>query len=235
MMRLDKFFSEQKILSRKEVAEKIKKGCITVNGTIAKKPDVKIDETNDVILLDGNVVVYKKYIYLMINKPQGYVSSTDDPRDKTVIDLLPPELQKFDLFPCGRLDKDTVGLVILTNDGISAHNALSPKRHVKKLYYFETADIYSNEDKIAIEGGIMLADGYFTKPCKIDRIDDKSGYITLVEGKYHEIKRLFGARHNKIVFLQRIAFSDIKLGNLPEGQCRHLTREEVEIFPYRKI
>ena len=230
MMRLDKFFSEQKILSRKEVADKIKKGCICVNGTLAKKADVKIDENKDVITLDGQIVAYKKYIYLMVNKPQGYVSSTDDPRDKTVIDLLPPHLQKFDLFPCGRLDKDTVGLVILTNDGISAHNNLSPKRHVKKKYFFTTADDYSDEDIKAIQAGITLADGYTTKPCEIERVDDKNGYITLVEGKYHEIKRLFGARGNKIVFLQRVSFSSIVLGDLPEGEYRHLTPQEEQIF-----
>ena len=230
MMRLDKFFSEQKILSRKEVGDKVKKGCITVNGVVAKKADIKIDESKDIILLDGEVISYKKYIYLMINKPQGYVSSTDDPRDKTVIDLLPPHLQKFDLFPCGRLDKDTVGLVILTNDGVSAHNNLSPKRHVQKRYFFTTADEYTDQDANAIQDGITLADGYTTKPCKIERVDGKNGYITLVEGKYHEIKRLFGARGNKIVFLQRVSFSSIVLGDLPEGEYRHLTPDEEYIF-----
>ena len=234
MMRLDKFFSEQKILSRKEVSDKVKKGCISVNGVVAKKADIKIDENKDIITLDGQNISYKKYVYLMINKPQGYVSSTDDPRDKTVIDLLPPHLQKFDLFPCGRLDKDTLGLVILTNDGISAHNNLSPKRHVKKVYYFEVADNYTDEHKSTIEGGVMLADGYFTKPCVIERIDDKSGYITLVEGKYHEIKRLFGSQGNKITYLKRVSFSSIVLGDLPEGEYRHLTPEEENIFVSNK-
>lgn len=234
MMRLDKFFSEQKILSRKEVADKVKKGCIAINGVIAKKADVKIDETKDVVTLDDQIVQYKKFVYLLLNKPQGYVSSTDDPRDKTVLDLLPPDLRKFDLFPCGRLDKDTVGLVILTNDGVSAHNNLSPKRHVKKKYFFTTADEYSDQDVDAIQAGITLADGWTTKPCKIDRIDSKNGYITLVEGKYHEIKRLFGARGNKIVFLQRVSFSSIVLGDLPEGEYRHLTPEEEGIFVSNK-
>ena len=234
MMRLDKFFSEQKILSRKEVADKVKKGCIAINGVIAKKADIKIDETKDVVTLDDQIVQYKKFVYLLLNKPQGYVSSTDDPRDKTVLDLLPPDLRKFDLFPCGRLDKDTVGLVILTNDGVSAHNNLSPKRHVKKKYFFTTADEYSDQDVDAIQAGITLADGWTTKPCKIDRVDGKNGYITLVEGKYHEIKRLFGARHNKIVFLQRVSFSSILLGDLPEGEYRHLTPEEENIFVSNK-
>ena len=229
-MRLDKFFSEQKILSRKEATECLKKGQVTVNGVVVKKGDVKIDEYKDEIALNGKVIKYQKYLYILLNKPQGYVSATEDARDKTVIDLLPKELQKMDLFPCGRLDKDTLGLVILTNDGISAHNALSPKHHVEKKYYFETADEYFDNDIDAIEKGITLADGYTTKPCKIQRLSQNSGYITLTEGKYHEIKRLFGARGNKISYLQRISFSDIVLGDLPLGKWRYLTEQEQEIF-----
>ena len=229
-MRLDKFFSEQKILSRKEVVDCLKKGQITVNGAVVKKNDLKVDENKDEIALRGEVIRYKKFVYILLNKPAGYVSATEDTRDKTVIDLLPESLQKLDLFPCGRLDKDTVGLVILTNDGASAHNALSPKHHVEKKYYFVVADPYSDEDIKAIEDGITLADGYTTKPCKIQREGEKDGYITLTEGKYHEIKRLFGARKNKIVFLQRISFSSIVLGSLPEGEWRYLTDEEESIF-----
>lgn len=229
-MRLDKFFSEQKILSRKEVGEKLKRGLITVNGQTVKKGDVKIDEYRDIISLDGQVITYKKYIYIVVNKPQGYVCSTDDPRDMIVTELLPPELQKLDLFPCGRLDKDTTGLVIMTNDGISAHRNLSPKHHVEKRYRFQTADSYSDKDVTAIESGITLADGYTTKPCKIERTGDTTGYITLTEGKYHEIKRLFGARGNKIIELERVSFSEITLANLPLGQWRELTPTEEAIF-----
>ncbi len=230
MMRLDKFFSEQKILSRKEVGEKLKKGAITVNGIAVKKGDIKIDEYKDEIALNGEVIPYKKYTYILVNKPQGYVCSTEDKRDKIVNELLSEDLQKLDLFPCGRLDKDTLGLVILTNDGISAHNALSPKRHVEKIYRFTTADEYSEQDVIAIQNGITLLDGYTTKPCKIERVDAFNGYITLTEGKYHEIKRLFGARGNKIVYLERISFSKITLGALKIGEWRALTEEEEKIF-----
>ena len=120
-----------------------------------------------------NVFIYKKYTYILVNKPSGVVSATEDTRDKTVIDLLPDNLKKLNLFPCGRLDKDTVGLVILTNDGISAHNALSPKKHVQKKYYFTVADKYDDCDVDAIENGITLADGYTTKACKIERIDEE--------------------------------------------------------------
>ncbi len=229
-MRLDKFFSELGILSRRECAEKVKKGLVSVNGEIAKKTDLKIDEKNDEICLCGERIVYKKYAYILVNKPSGVVSATEDGRDKTVVDLLPENMKKLNLFPCGRLDKDTVGLVILTNDGISAHNALSPKRHVEKKYLFKTADEYSLEDMTAIENGITLKDGYTTKPCKIERISAYEGYITLTEGKYHEIKRLFGARGNKIVYLERISFSSIKLGDLKRGDWRYLTEEEEKIF-----
>ena len=229
-MRLDKFFSEQKILSRREVAVAIKKGRITINEEVAKKSDDKINENVDVIALDGNVIKYKKFTYVILNKPDGYISSTEDPRERTILELLPDDMQKIGLFPCGRLDKDTVGLVILTNDGKTAHKVLSPNHHVEKKYYFEVADDYSDDDVLAIEGGITLADGLVTKPCKIDRVDTKSGYITLTEGKYHEIKRLFASRSNKIVFLERISFGDIHLPDIPRGSWRYLTPEEEQLF-----
>ena len=165
-----------------------------------------------------------------MNKPEGVVSATEDGRDKTVIDLLPENLKKFDLFPCGRLDKDTTGLIVLTNDGVSAHNALSPKRHVEKKYYFATADDYSDDDISAITAGITLKDGYTTKPCRINRISEKSGYIYLTEGKYHEIKRLFGARGNKIIELERVAFGSLTLGELKSSEWRFMTDEEISAF-----
>ncbi len=229
-MRIDKFFSEIGKFSRKECAEKLKKGLITVNGVIVKKGEFKVDPEKDVVCYNNEIIKYKKYTYILVNKPTGVVSATEDGRDKTVVDLLPEEMKKLNLFPCGRLDKDTVGLVILTNDGISAHNALSPKHHVEKKYYFEVADEFDDSDKIAIENGLTLADGYTTKPCKIERLDGKSGHITLTEGKYHEIKRLFGARGNKITFLERISFSKIQLGDLPRGEWRYLTEDEEKIF-----
>lgn len=231
-MRLDKFFSQQRILSRKEVGEKLRRGLITVNGQTATKGDLKIDEALDVVALDGVVIPYKKYTYIVLNKPQGYVCSTDDPRDMVVTQLLPPELQKLDLFPCGRLDKDTTGLVILTNDGVSAHRNLSPKHHVEKRYRFQVADPYSDEDTSAIEAGITLADGYTTKPCKIERTGETSGYITLTEGKYHEIKRLFGARGNKITALERVSFASIELGELGVGEWREMNDLEIEVFHF---
>ena len=223
-------FSEIGMFTRRETADRIKRKLITVNGVTVKKPDEKVNPETDEIRLSGELIKYKKYAYILVNKPNGVVSATEDGRDKTVVDLLPPEMKKLGLFPCGRLDKDTVGLVILTNDGISAHNNLSPKRHVEKKYYFETADEFSDGDIVAIENGLTFADGYTTKPCKIERKNLTSGFITLTEGKYHEIKRLFGARKNKITYLKRISFSDILLGDLKEGDWRYLTEEEEKIF-----
>lgn len=229
-MRLDKFFSQTGTLTRSQVQKQLKLGKVTVNGETIKKADYKVDPDKDEIRYNENKIVYRRFVYIMMNKPRGVVSATEDRDQKTVLDLLPEDLLKFDLFPCGRLDKDTTGLVVLTNDGISAHNALSPKKHVEKKYSFETADAYSDADVTAIESGITLKDGYSTKPCKIERISETEGYIYLTEGKYHEIKRLFGARSNKITKLERIGFGKLEIGDLPEGAWRYLTEEEISWF-----
>ncbi len=229
-MRLDKFFSQTGTLTRSQAQKQLKLGKVTVNGETIKKADYKVDPDKDEIRYNDDKIVYRRFVYIMMNKPRGVVSATEDRDQKTVLDLLPEDLLKFDLFPCGRLDKDTTGLIVLTNDGISAHNALSPKKHVEKKYSFETADAYSDADVTAIESGITLKDCYSTKPCKIERISETEGYIYLTEGKYHEIKRLFGARSNKITKLERIGFGKLEIGDLPEGDWRYLTEEEISWF-----
>ena len=229
-MRLDKFFSQTGTLTRSQVQKQLKLGKVTVNGETIKKADYKVDPDKDEIRYNENKIVYRRFVYIMMNKPRGVVSATEDRDQKTVLDLLPEDLLKFDLFPCGRLDKDTTGLVVLTNDGISAHNALSPKKHVEKKYSFETADAYSDADVTAIESGITLKDGYSTKPCKIERISETEGYIYLTEGKYHEIKRLFGSRGYKIIELERVAFGSLTLGELKPSEWRFMTDEEISAF-----
>ena len=230
-MRIDKFFSEMGIFSRKECAEKLKKGLITVNGETVKKGEVKIDPEKDEVCLSGERINYKKFVYILVNKPTGVVSATEDGRDKTVIDLLPDSFKRLNLFPCGRLDKDTVGLVILTNDGVSAHKRLAPKTHAEKVYVFETAENITDSDVATLQQGVTLKDGLQTQPCKIKLTSSKSGEITLTEGKYHEIKRMFGYTGNKITYLKRISFAGINLdGNLKEGECRPLTEEEIALF-----
>ncbi len=231
MERLDKAFSSCKMFSRSEITKIIKQKRVSVNGITVNKPDFKVDVNKDVITLDGNKITFKKYAYIMLNKPEGVVSSTDDGRDKTVVDILPESFKREGLFPVGRLDKDTLGLVILTDDGVSAHKRLSPKNHVEKVYYFETADEVLAQTVLEIESGVLLKDGYLTKPCKVKMLSSKSGEITLTEGKYHEIKRIFGAKNNKITYLERIAFGDIKLDkSLNRGECRYLTPEEESLF-----
>ena len=229
MIRLDKFFTETGTLTRSEAGNAIKKGLVTVNGEVIKKPDCKINETSSKVTYCGEVIKYQKYVYIMLNKPNGVVSATEDARQKTVLDLLPEKYKKMGLFPCGRLDKDTLGLVILTNDGASSHKLLSPKNHVAKVYHFNCADPLDKQSEHKIEQGILLKDGYVTKPCKIHMKEKKVGYIELTEGKYHEIKRMFGAVGNKITYLERVSFGAIKLDeNLKRGEYRNLTEQEIK-------
>lgn len=228
MIRLDKFFTETATLTRSEAGKAIKAGLVIVDGKVIKKPDCKIDETKARVVYNGEHINYKKFVYIMLNKPEGVVSATEDTKQKTVLDLLPEKYKKMGLFPCGRLDKDTLGLILLTNDGTSAHNLLAPKKHVSKTYKYECAEFLSKQNKHKIEQGIELKDGFVTKPCKIEILNDKSGYITLTEGKYHEIKRMFGAISNKITYLERVSFGSLILDeNLKRGEWRELTEEEI--------
>ena len=228
-MRLDKFFTQTGTLSRSGATKAIKTGQVKVNNIIQKKADFKIDENKDTISLNDQVIKYQKYVYIMLNKPDGVVSATEDKKQKTALDLLPEKYQKLNLFPCGRLDKDTLGLMLLTNDGQTAHNLLSPKKHIKKTYFYRCIEPLSLKNKHKIELGITLKDGYTTKPCCIKLIDETSGEITLTEGKYHEIKRLFGAVGNKIIFLERISFGTLILDkSLARGTYRELNEEELE-------
>lgn len=230
-MRIDKIFSELGILSRKDCAIALKRGKITVDGITVKNADTHIDENNSAVTYNGETVNYKKFVYIMLNKPLGYVSATEDANENTVLDLLPDNLRKLNLFPCGRLDKDTVGLVMLTNDGVAAHRLLSPKNHVTKKYKFECLEALTDTDITQLETGVDLIDGYTTKPCTVEKLTDYSGYIILTEGKYHQIKRMFGALHNKISYLERITFSTIELDkNLARGEWRFLNAEEEKVF-----
>ena len=229
-MRIDKFLSNMGIASRTESSKAARGGLILVNGAPVKKADVHIDPEKDVITYCGRKIEYRKYTYILMNKPDGVVSATEDGRDKTVIDLLPEELQKLNLFPCGRLDKHTLGLVMLTDDGDLAHRLLSPKHHVKKKYRFECKFPLKDEEISYLEKGTTLEDGYITKPSEIELdADKKSGYITLVEGKYHQIKRMLESVNNKITYLERITFGPLVLDEkLARGEWRFLTENEIK-------
>ncbi len=232
-MRLDKFFTSCGLLSRKECAKACRAGRIKVDGQVVKKNDIHVDPNVNTVELDCKTVVYKEYIYIMMNKPAGYVSTTDEPGQIPVTVLIDEKDRKLGMFPCGRLDKDTVGLLILTNDGVSAHAALSPKKHVEKTYLFECADPVGENALKRMSDGIELADGYTTLSCDIRLTSERTGSITLKEGKYHQIKRMFAATGNKITYLKRISFGQIKLDpSLAEGQWRYLTEEEEELFTY---
>ncbi len=226
-MRLDKFLTTCGICSRSEASRAARNGLVTVNGIPMRDTSQHIDPDTDTVVFCGEQVEYRKFIYVMLNKPQGYVSATDDPREKTVLELLDPRLQKMGLFPCGRLDKDTVGLMILTNNGAAAHRRLSPKHHAEKSYRFRTA--HPVEDTAELEAGVRLDGGYVTLPCKIRMESPCGGVITLTEGKYHQIKRMFEAVGNRIVELERISFAGIMLdGTLARGEWRYLTPDEVQ-------
>lgn len=218
------------IATRTESSKAARQGMILVNGVAVKKADIHINPEKDIIVYCGRTIEYRKYTYILMNKPDGVVSATEDGRDKTVIDLLPEELQKLNLFPCGRLDKHTLGLVMLTDDGDLAHRLLSPKHHVKKKYYFESKFPLTDEEIAYLEKGATLEDGYITKPSEIELSESRqSGYITLVEGKYHQIKRMLESVDNKITYLERITFGPLVLDeNLARGQWRFLTENEIK-------
>lgn len=229
-MRLDKFLSNMGKATRSESSRLARAGKITVNGAIIKKADIHIQPKVDIVCVNGVTVKYKQFTYIMLNKPDGYVSATDDDKEKTVLDLLGDEERRLGLFPCGRLDKSTLGLVILTNDGDSAHRCLSPKHHVDKIYKFQCKHPLTSENVFLLEKGVDIG-GYLTKPCKIKMDSDTSGEITLTEGKYHQIKRMLEAIDNKITYLERISFGGIKLDtSLKRGQWRYLTDDEEKLF-----
>lgn len=231
-MRIDKILTTVGAASRTDAAKAAKRGEITVNGAVVRRADIHIDPEKDALTYRGEKIVYKEFVYLLLNKPEGYVSATDDPREKTVLDLVPDKYAKLGLFPCGRLDKNTLGLVILTNDGEGAHRVLSPKHHVEKKYRFECESPVSEADSTRLQNGITLDDGYITKDAKLSLDSGRqSGIITLTEGKYHQIKRMFAAIDNKITYLERISFGGIELDpTLDRGEWRELTPEEETIF-----
>lgn len=218
------------IASRSESSRAARLGQILVNGVSVRNADAHIDPEVDEVVFCGRTVSYRKYTYILMNKPDGVVSATEDGRDKTVLDLLPEELRKLNLFPCGRLDKHTLGLVLLTDNGELSHRLLSPKRHVRKTYRFESKFEMNDTDKEYLEKGATLEDGYVTKPSEIELFEDrKSGKITLTEGKYHQIKRMLESVNNKITYLERISFGPLSLDvDLERGEWRYLTQEEIK-------
>ena len=228
-MRLDKLLSECGIVSRSESAKAARAGKITVNGIPVRKSDVKIDPDVDTVVFDGAPVVYRRFVYLMLNKPDGYISATEDGRgDPVVTDLFPQEYRKMGVFPCGRLDKHTLGLMLITNDGALSHRLLAPKSHVAKNYGFHVKFPLSEKDVEALEAGVDIG-GYVTKPCHVRMHSEREGVIEITEGKYHQIKLMMEAVHNQITYLERLTFGSLSLDpRLSRGEWRELTEGELE-------
>ena len=227
MERLDKILAHMNYGTRKEVKTLIRKGKVMVNGKTILDDDFKVDIDNDEVTIFNNSISYDKYVYLMLNKPADYVSATYDPRFSTVIDLV-PEYSKMGIFPVGRLDIDTEGLLILTNDGILAHNLLAPKKHVDKKYYVEFSGEFRKEYISAFENGIDLND-FISAPAKVELIDNNKAYCTIHEGKFHQVKRMFSALNMEVTYLKRVKFKNLELDpNLELGKYRKLSVEEIE-------
>ena len=231
-MRIDKFLSVTGCCSRSDAKRAIRGKNVLVNGKVAVTADMHIDEEHDEIVFFGKPVTYRKYTYIMLNKPEGVVSATEDGRDRTVLDLLPQGVRNDRMFPCGRLDKNTLGLVLITDNGDLAHKLLAPKSHVSKRYRFKSKFPVSPEEALRFENRIVLDDGYVTLPAKIELdADGMSGIITLTEGKYHQIKRMLEAINNKITYLERISFGPLELGSdLALGSWRYLSEEEIKLL-----
>lgn len=230
-MRLDKYLCSCGLGTRSEVKRIIKSKRVTVNGTTADSSDLKVDETS-LVNLDGKKLEYNKYTYIMLNKPPGYLSATKDNNKKTIIDLLENKYQNIGLFPAGRLDKDTVGLVVLTNDGDFAHNTLSPKKHVKKTYIAHIEGNLPPDASEIFKKGVILKD-FTCESADLIIEETRSDYtivkVTIREGKYHQIKRMFFSLKCNVIYLKRISFGEIELDNsLKEGEYRLLNEKEME-------
>lgn len=234
MERLDKLIANSGTLSRKEVHRLIKSGAVSVNGIITKDRGFCIDPEIAEIKINGKPVSLEKYVYIMLNKPEGVVSATKDPGEKTVIDLVPGEFKKKNLFPAGRLDRNTTGFVLITDNGDFAHKILSPKNHIEKTYEARLAERIDEGSLKKVADGITLGDGTECLPAKVKVLEDGDNpliEIKICEGKYHQIKRMFAAVGNAVIELRRVKMGELFLDeNLAPGECRVLTKEEVDLI-----
>ena len=231
MIRLDKYLADMGIGTRTEVKKLIRQGKVKIDDVIVKSPEQKIDTVTQKVFCDGQEVGYEEYEYYMLNKPAGYVSATTDAKDKTVLDLITDKKRK-DLFPVGRLDKDTEGLLLITNDGDLAHRLLAPKKHVDKLYYAKVEGVVTEEDVRAFEEGVDIGEDEVTRPAVLEilKSDEISEiHLTIQEGKFHQVKRMFEAVGKKVIYLKRVSMGTLRLDeNLKLGEYRALTEEELE-------
>lgn len=234
MDRLDKVIASQGTASRNDVRKLIYKGKVSVNGEIIKKIDFKVNPDTDEIVVEGNPLNHKKFIYIMMNKPAGVICATFDKKEKTVLDLLPSNLMRKEIFPAGRLDKDTEGFVLITDDGELAHNILSPRKHIEKEYIAKINAPVTTEDIDIFARGIELSGGVKCKPAEVFVLEDGDTplvKIIITEGMYHQIKKMFIARGKKVTYLKRIRMGKLYLDeNLELGKSRELTKDEVNLL-----
>lgn len=236
-MRLDKLLANMGYGSRKDIKIGVKKKLVKVNGEFPKSTAVHVDPEVDEVLVNGERVLYKPIVYLMMNKPAGVISATVDKYEETVVDLVEEEFTYYDLHPVGRLDKDTVGLLILTNDGKLSHDLLSPKKHVPKTYYAKVEGHVTDADVKAFAKGINVNDEYTALPAVLNIIasgDISEIEVTIYEGKYHQVKRMFSARGKEVIYLKRLSMGALRLDEtLEEGMSRELTDTELELLQNR--
>lgn len=225
-MRLDKFLTECGVGTRRQVKKLLENGEIYVNEKIIKKPEFVVKEDMDVISYKGKKLQYKKFRYYIMNKKAGYITATQDTKEQTVMELLPNWVITKNLVPIGRLDKDTEGLLLFTNDGIFAHSLLSPKKHVNKKYYVKLEKDITDRDIAKLETGVDIGN-YITKPAKIEKLSEKEIYIIISEGKFHQVKKMLEAVKNKVIYLRRDEFGNIKLGNLKLGEVKEIDKEDI--------
>ena len=231
-MRLDKFISATTTLSRAEAKKIIKKG-ILINNILVKSPDYKIDEINDQVIVNGNRLFYQKYVYIMMNKPQNVISATEDAIDKTVVDLLEEKDRIYKVFPVGRLDKDTEGLMLLTNDGELAHKLISPKKYVEKKYYVEVSGELKEEHLELVKDGLVIDEGYKCKSARLEILESSKvksiANIYITEGKFHQVKRMMKALGTTVTYLKRLSIGTLELDKtLKLGEYRYLTDKEIK-------
>lgn len=200
---------------------------VMVNGIIAKNGDIKIDEINDKVVIDGRELQYRKFRYYMMNKPAGVITAAEDKKHNIVMDLLPDWVVKKDLFPVGRLDKDTEGLLLFTNDGEFSHRILSPKNHVEKEYFVALEKEISDDEIRKVESGVIIDDGYRTKESKVRRVSANEIFLTIVEGKFHQVKQMMEAVGNRVTYLKRVRFADLVLNDLETGGIVEINREDI--------
>ncbi|MEW9123679.1 MAG: pseudouridine synthase [Thermotaleaceae bacterium] len=236
-IRLDKLLGNMGLGTRKEIKTWVKKGNVTVNDVVQKDSSQHIDPHKDIVKVNGEILEYREYIYILMNKPQGVLSASYDPGMKTVVDLLAEAYQIYEPFPIGRLDKDTEGLLLISNDGKLAHELLSPKKHIPKTYYAKIEGKVDSEDIKSFKEGVVLEDGYKTLPGELSILkseDISEIELTIYEGKYHQVKRMFDAVGKKVTYLKRIAMGSLELDQgLALGDYRELTPEELEKFKRR--